>query len=65
MKKIGRFNVTFICEPYVYIDEEEMELNTLLYNDYLVSKPIYRIVGEGYLTFNINNKIINILSFHD
>ena len=58
MKKIGRFNVTFICEPYVYIDEEEMELSTLLYNDYLVSKPIYRIVGEGYLTFNINNKII-------
>ncbi len=58
MKKIGRFNVTFICEPYVYIDEEEMELSTFLYNDYLISKPIYRIVGEGYLTFNINNKII-------
>lgn len=58
MKKIGRFNVTFTCEPYVYIDEEEIELSTLLYNDYLISKPIYRIVGEGYLTFNINNKII-------
>lgn len=57
-KKIGRFNVTFICEPYTYIDEEEMELNTLLYNDYLVSKPIYRVVGEGYLTLNINNKVI-------
>lgn len=58
MKKIGRFNVTFTCEPYVYIDEEEMELSEIIYNDYLISKPIYRIVGEGYLTFNINNKII-------
>mgnify|MGYP003278975092 CR=1 FL=1 len=58
LKRVGRFNVTFICEPYVYIDEEEMELSTLLYNDYLISKPIYRIVGEGYLTLNINNKII-------
>ena len=58
MKKIGRFNVTFTCEPYVYIDEEEIELSTLLYNAYLISKPIYRIVGEGYLTFNINNKLI-------
>lgn len=58
MKKIGRFNVTFTCEPYVYIDEEEMELSTLLYNDYLISKPIYKIVGEGYLTLNINNKVI-------
>ena len=58
MKKIGRFNATFTCEPFVYIDEVEIELNTVLYNDYLISKPIYRIVGEGYLTFNINNKII-------
>lgn len=58
MKKIGRFNVIFTCEPYVYIDEEEIELSTLLYNDYLISKPIYRIVGEGYLTLNINNKVI-------
>lgn len=58
MKKIGRFNVTFTCEPYVYIDEEEMELSEIIYNDYLISKPIYRIVGEGYLTLNINNKVI-------
>lgn len=58
LKRVGRFNVTFTCEPYVYIDQEEMELSTLLYNDYLISKPIYRIVGEGYLTLNINNKVI-------
>lgn len=58
MKKIGRFNVTFTCEPYVYIDEEEMELSKIIYNDYLISKPIYRIVGEGYLTLSINNKVI-------
>lgn len=58
LKRLGRFNVTFTCEPYVYIDEEERELSTILYNEYLLSKPIYRIVGEGYLTLNINNKII-------
>ena len=57
-KKLGRFDVTFTCEPYVYIDTDEIELSTYLYNDYLVSKPIYRIVGEGYLTLNINNKVI-------
>lgn len=54
----GKFSVTFTCEPFVYIDEVEIELNTVLYNDYLISKPIYRIVGEGYLTLNINNKTI-------
>lgn len=58
MKRIGRFTATFTCEPYVYIDEEERELGTQLYNNYLLSKPIYRIVGEGYLTLTINNKVI-------
>lgn len=58
MKKIGKFNVTFTCEPYIYIEEDEIELSTLIYNNYLIAKPIYRIVGEGYLTLTINNKII-------
>lgn len=58
IRKAGRFTVIFVCEPYVYIDEDELELESCLYNDYLVSKPIYRIVGNGYLTLNINNKII-------
>lgn len=58
MKKIGKFNATFTCEPYVYIDEDEIELSTLIYNNYLIAKPIYRIVGEGYLTLTINNKVI-------
>ncbi|MDB1956019.1 phage tail family protein [Clostridium tertium] len=58
MKKVGRFNVTFICNHLTYIEENERELPQALYNDYLVAKPIYRIVGEGYLTMNINNKTI-------
>ena len=58
MKKIGKFNVTFTCEPYIYIEEDEIELSTLIYNDYLIAKPIYRIVGEGYLTLTINSKVI-------
>lgn len=58
MKKLGRFEVIFTCEPYIYIDEEETELSTVLYNSCLTSRPIYRIVGEGYLTLTINNKVI-------
>lgn len=60
IKKIGRFDVTFTCEPFVYIDEDEFKLDNCVYNDYLVSKPIYRIVGEGYLTLNINNKVVKV-----
>lgn len=58
IRRAGKFDVVFTCEPYVYIDEPERELSTQLYNNYLLSKPVYRIVGEGYLTLNINNKVI-------
>lgn len=58
IKRTGKFNAIFTCEPYIYIDENERELESVLYNDYLITRPIYRIVGEGYLTLTINNKTI-------
>lgn len=58
MKKTGKFNAIFTCEPYIYYDEEEVKLEKYIYNNNLISKPIYRIVGEGYVTLNINNKVI-------
>lgn len=58
IRRAGKFTVIFTCEPYVYYDEDEFKLENYLYNDYLISRPIYRIVGEGYITININNKTI-------
>ena len=58
IRRAGKFTVTFTCDPYVYIDEDEFKLDCYVYNDYLISRPIYRIVGEGYITININNKTI-------
>ena len=34
------------------------KLDNYVYNDYLISKHIYRIVGDGYITIKINNKVI-------
>ena len=58
IKRGGKFTATFTCEPYVYYDEDEFELGNYVYNDYLISKPIYKIMGEGYITIIINNKVI-------
>lgn len=58
IRRGGKFSVTFTCEPYVYYDDDQLELSNILYNNYLISKPVYRVVGEGYLTLNINNKVI-------
>lgn len=58
IRKAGKFTVIFTCDPYVYIDDDEIELNKIIDNNYLISKPIYRVVGEGNLTLNINNNVI-------
>lgn len=58
IRRGGKFSVTFTCEPYVYYDDDQLELSNILYNNYLISKPVYRILGEGYLTLNINNNVI-------
>lgn len=60
LRQHGKFTVTFTCEPYTYIAAEEEEITTQLYNDFLLSKPIYRIIGQGELTININGKDIKI-----
>ncbi|MGG7058458.1 distal tail protein Dit [Clostridium tertium] len=60
IRVLGKFTATFTCEPYVYYDNDEIELSSFFYNDCLISHPIYRIVGEGYLNLNINNKIVKV-----
>ncbi|MDB2122142.1 distal tail protein Dit [Clostridium paraputrificum] len=60
LRRCGKFNVTFTCDPYTYYThgKEEVSLGTQIYNFDLISRPIYRIVGEGLLTLNINGKNI-------
>ncbi len=60
LKRIGRFNVTFTCNPYTYLEDgqDELSLPNTLYNDNYLAKPIYKITGEGVLTLNINGHVI-------
>ncbi len=60
VKTIGRFTATFTCDPYTYIEDEEMELPNILYNNYEISQPNYRIVGNGELIIKINGKDIKV-----
>lgn len=62
MKRLGRFTVTFTCEPYVYLEDgkDEINLTNNIYNYNETSKPIYLIYGEGYLNLNVNGKVINV-----
>lgn len=62
MKRLGRFNVTFTCSPYIYKREglNPIELKSEITNIYEETKPVYLIEGEGYLTLNVNGNIINV-----
>lgn len=57
LRRIGRFTVTFTCQPYVYLSEglEEIELNNYLFNYYEASQPTYIITGDGNLKLTVND----------
>lgn len=55
---VGRFTATFYCEPYIYLDEgeEEIELNTSsIYQNNYECEPIY------YLSVGRNGAVIQIV----
>lgn len=63
-KHIGKFNAIFICEPFSYMEDGELEINldigdNFLFNQYgYFSKPIFIITGSGLVTLKINDKDI-------
>lgn len=62
LKRIGRFNVTFTCEPYCYRTDglEEITLPSYLFNSYKETFPVFKIKGEGLLNLVINNNVIKV-----
>lgn len=56
IKRLGKFSVTFTCEPFVYLEDgqEARTLSSSLNNNYEATQPIYKISGEGMLTLTVN-----------
>lgn len=55
-KRIGKFQVTFTCEGYMYLTEgaETRNLSDTLYNAFEECKPVYEITGDGVCTLTVN-----------
>lgn len=60
MKKIGKFNAIFTCDPYIYYTDgsKEVKLSSLMHNEGVLAKPIYKISGEGLLCLKVNGVTI-------
>lgn len=58
LRRIGKFTLTFSCDPFMYLDIglEGKWKPKYLYNNYEVSYPTYIIKGEGILTINLNGE---------
>lgn len=60
MWEFGNTTVNFTVSPYQYLKagQNEFQLPQKLNNEFEVSKPVYKILGEGLLTLNVNGNII-------
>lgn len=60
-----KFKVTFICEPYQYTEVGRfgmtIQSGAEIYNPYYVeSLPVFKLYGEGLMTLNINEQILEV-----
>lgn len=69
LEEFGDFQVTFLCEPFYYIDEETITIQAtsdsdteyiLTNNGDFESYPLIRIHGTGDVTFKINGEDISV-----
>lgn len=60
VKEIGEFKADFICDGFQYLKSGLFEYGKedVLYNPFSLSKPIYKITGEGVCELTVNGKTV-------
>lgn len=69
LRTIGRFTVTFICDPFKYLENELVTItknNFTIYNEGTYeSEPYLKIFTTGDITLSINNEVIKFTNIED
>ncbi|AJA42872.1 phage tail protein [Clostridium tetani] len=68
MRTLGKLTVTFISEPFKYLEDEiiEMNDNMNIYNPgTFKSQPYIKMFATGDITLNINNEIVKFNGIED
>lgn len=60
VRRQGRFEAEFVCDPYSYLEEgkKELPVNGTLFNAYDMCCPVYKITGEGMCTLTVNGNMM-------
>lgn len=63
-RRLGNFTAEFTCDPYMFARSGEIERTPeeCRHNPYMISHPLYRIIGTGSGTLYINNNSIAFTS---
>lgn len=60
VEEVGEFQITFLCKPLRKHKSGEKKItltsNATIYNNYMTSKPIIKVLGSGDITLNINDQ---------
>lgn len=70
LKRIGKFTIQFLCDPFLYSYEGKNPIEilgpTILHNDGYQSNPYLKIYGNGTINLTINSNLIilnNVMDF--
>lgn len=56
LRYFGQFTVLFTCTPFEFLESGQKAYQSITYNAYEVSRPIYTITGNGGFTLTVNGK---------
>lgn len=61
-RRLGNFTAEFTCYPYAFLidGKREFDPEDVMYNPYMLSKPIYKIVGSGSCDLVINGNTMKV-----
>lgn len=69
LRTLGKFTVTFVCDPFSYLDSELITItknNSTIYNyGTFESQPYIKIFATGDITLNINDRFIKFINVED
>ncbi|RXI57409.1 distal tail protein Dit [Clostridium tetani] len=69
LRTLGKFTVTFVCDPFSYLDSELITItknNFIIYNEgTFESQPYMKIFATGDIILNINDEVIKLENIID
>lgn len=69
LRTLGKFKVTFVCDPFSYLEDEIIIItknnSTVCSYGTFLSEPVIKVYGSGDITLNINDRFIKFTAIEN